>query len=450
MRNAICRNMIVLLFVALQLHNAAHGGEFKVGLARTTITPTSPLWLSGYGHRTAPAEGKVHDLWAKAVAFESSDSTRLVLVTLDLGSVNPQMTEAIAAEATRRFQLPRSNLILNCSHTHCAPEIAEERLVFHDLPDEEEAKIAQYIEELNGRLVDLVGEALANLQPAKISVSRSSAGFAFNRRHPSGVDPQGVVDRDVPVMKIADEAGALRAVLFGYACHNTTLNFQLYCGDYAGFAQEEIEAKHPGVQAMFVMGCGGDQNPQPRHGRMGLEHAKRHGRELADAVEAALDGAQQPVRGPLRVAFDVVELELELPASVNQLSADASKGRGDVGGRKAQYLLGLIERGEAIPTIERCPLHVARFGDDLLMIFLSGETVVDYSLRCKTEFAGPFVWAAGYCDDVFAYLPSRRVLLEGGYEGGGGIVHQLTPAPFTPNVEKQVMDCLRKLVQDVQ
>ena len=43
--------------------------DWKVGLAKTAITPSQPLWLSGYSSRTGPAEGKIHDLWAKAVAF---------------------------------------------------------------------------------------------------------------------------------------------------------------------------------------------------------------------------------------------------------------------------------------------------------------------------------------------------------------------------------------------
>lgn len=442
------RSALFAALACLCVSAAARGEDYKVGLARVMITPETPLWLSGYAHRTRPAEGKEHELWAKAAAFESADGARLVLVTLDLGSVNPQMTEAVAAAVESRFQLPRASLVFNCSHTHCAPEIAEERRIFHNLPEAEEAKLSAYIAETNAKLVELIGEALDDLQPAQIAVSRSEAKFAFNRRHPSGIDESGVTDREVPVMRIADAEGRLRAVLFGYACHNTTLSYQRYCGDYAGFAQYAVEEDHPGVQAMFVMGCGGDQNPQPRHGPAAVDHAKRHGRELADAVKSALANELQPVQGPLRVVYETATLDLEQPPGIEQLRRDAASSADSVVARKAKYLLDIVDRGEEIPRTESCPLHVARFGDDLLMIFISGETVVDYSLRCKADFAGPFVWVAGYCDDVFAYLPSRRVLLEGGYEGSGNIVHQLTPTSFTPNVEKQVMDCLTKLVSN--
>jgi neutral ceramidase len=423
--------------------------EWKVGLAKVAITPLQPTWLSGYSNRTQPAEGKVHELYAKCVAIEGADRTRLVLVTLDLGSVSPYMTGRVSEAAVKRFGLPRGNLVLNCSHTHCAPEVAAERRVFHNLSDAEEAKLAAYIEQLIGKLTELVGAALADLRPARLSVSRASASFAFNRRHPSGIDHEGVTDRETPVLRITDLDGQLRGVLFGYACHNTTLAFQQYCGDYAGFAQQELEERHPGVTALFVMGCGGDQNPQPRHGPMGLEHARRHGKELADAVETALASVGAELRGDLRVAYDVVSLDLEPLPAIEQLRHDAETGS-EHAQRKAAYLLGVIDKGGQVPLTQPCPLHVARIGSGLLMIFISGETVVDYSLACKQKYAGPFVWVAGYCDDVFAYLPSRRVLLEGGYEGRSGIVHQLTATPFLPGVEDRVMQGIARLVAEVQ
>ncbi len=214
------------LLLAIISPVAAAAEEWRVGLAKVTITPSEPTWLSGYSSRTQPAEGKVHDLYAKAVAIEGADRTRLVLVTLDLGSVSPYMTQRVSELAGKRFGLPRGSLVLNCSHTHCAPEVAAERRVFHNLSDQEEAKLAAYVEQLIGRLSDLIGAAIENLRPARLSVSSTSASFAFNRRHPSGIDQAGVTNRETPVLRVTDLDGKLRGGLFGYACHNTTLAFQ--------------------------------------------------------------------------------------------------------------------------------------------------------------------------------------------------------------------------------
>ena len=443
----------LLLFAPATL--PASDALLKVGVAKVVITPTEPTWLSGYGGRTKPAEGKVHDLYAKALAFEGSGGTRFVFVTLDLGSVSDaEITIPVAKAVESKFKLPRKSLVLNVSHTHCAPEVAVERPVFHSLTAPEEAKLAAYIrEQLNPKLIDLIGAALKDLAPATVTMSESSAGFASNRRLPkdgtfvNSQNPAGITDRSVPVLKFTDPTGkTLRAVLFGYACHNTTLSFQQYCGDYAGFAQEYVEAAHPGTVALFLMGCGGDQNPYPRHGPKGLEYCKQHGRELAEAVEKALTGTQSPVRGPLQVGYTVVTLELEPLPPTARLEAMA-KGPAGLAQRKAKYLLDQIAKQGKVELTQTCPLHAVRFGNDLLFIGISGETVLDYQLMCKKKFAGPKVLVAGYCDDVFAYLPSLRVLKEGGYEGREGIIHQLVPTPFAPNVEDRVMAGIREAVK---
>src|SRR6185369_11375212 len=89
----------------------------------------------------------------------------------------------------------------------------------------------------------------------------------------------------VPVLAVSNSDGKLRALLFGYACHNTVMAFSKWSGDYAGFAQISLEKSHTNVTAMFFMGCGGDQNPLPRRQ---LELAERYGNMLAAAVEEVL------------------------------------------------------------------------------------------------------------------------------------------------------------------
>lgn len=446
---------LATFFCALPLAVPVSAADWNAGVAKVVITPSQPVWLSGYSGRDHLPDGKVHDLYAKAAAFESSDGTRLVLVTCDLGSMDPAITAVVTREVEKSHGLPRESLVLNVSHTHCAPEIAAERSVFHDLAPEEDAKLGDYVrDELQPKLVQVIGQALDDLQPATISISQSSAMFAKNRRFPTADGyvnrpfEDGVTDHDVPVMQIKGQAGELRGVLFGYACHNTTLAFYKFCGDYAGFAQTDVETAHPGAIALFVMGCGGDQNPYPRHGERGLEYCREHGKELAAAVERALAGEQVQVHPPLQLASDVVSLELEPLPPIEKLEAQADGPPGHAR-RKARYLLDELQSSGGVELVQRCPLQAARFGDELLFLFFSGETVVDYSRKSKVEFAGPMVWVAGYCNDVFAYLPSLRVLQEGGYEGRTGIVHQLTPTPFATSVEERVMGGMRRLVDRV-
>ncbi|MEZ6045442.1 MAG: neutral/alkaline non-lysosomal ceramidase N-terminal domain-containing protein [Planctomycetaceae bacterium] len=391
----------------------ACAADWQAGFGKVVITPEQPVWLSGYSSRTKPAEGKVHDLYAKAVAFQSPEGTRFVLITTDLGSMSPEIYNHVLEQTKVKWQLSRESLVINASHTHCAPEICAERRVFHNLSDEAEADLARYIDEqLKPKLVQLVGKALEDLSNAKLSLSQSAAYFGKSRRFPTETGEfinqrydAGITDNTVPVMKITNDEGELRGVLFGYACHNTTLAFYQYCGDYAGFAQYNIEEKYPDATAMFVMGCGGDQNPYPRHGEKGLEYCQEHGRELADAVLTALQGPQLAIEGDLSIAATDVELELEPLPPLETLRKEAEGGNETIYSRKANYLLNELETKGNIELTQNCPLNVARFGDELLFVFVSGETVLDYARLCQFEFGGQMVWVAGYNNDVSRLPP---------------------------------------------
>lgn len=431
---------------ARNLNGAEPAPLWKAGVASVVVTPDESMWMAGYAARDKPSEGKVHDLHAKALAFEDDQSTRLVIVTLDLITVPRDVREWLQEQVGKRYQLPPEGLLLNASHTHCGPELRPNKVY---VPDERADQCMAYVDALQQKLLALIGNALDDLAPASLTYTHARAGFAMNRRTPTetGVRnhpyPDGPVDHDVPVLQVTDGEGKLKAILFGYACHSTTLSFYQFCGDYAGFAKRYVEEAHPGVTAFFMAGCGGDQNPYPRRE---LELCQNHGRALANAVETALQTYAKPVHGPLRTAIDNVVLQFAAPPSRTQLEKEAqSKNKWEK--RHAEILLKELEDSGKIHTTYSAPVQVVRFGNDLLLVALPGEVVVDYSLRLKSELAGPAVWVAGYCNDVFAYLPSLRVLKEGGYEGGEAMRYTSFPGPFEPTVEKLVVGKVHELAK---
>lgn len=379
---------------------------WKVGAASAKITPDRRLQMAGYAGRKEPAEGTEQDLFAKSLAIEDAEGNRLVFVTLDLIGVLAELRSGVEQQAREKYDLPPQALLMNASHTHCGPAYGRE-----DAKD--------YFATLQQTLVELVGQSLAALQPAELYYSHAHCSVAMNRRTPTEdgfrnhPNPDGPVDHRVPVLSARDAEGELIAVLFGYACHNTTMGFRRWLGDYAGYAQEYFEADHPGVTALFLMGCGGDQNPYPRSE---LKYARQHGRSLATAVEAALEvnqstlRHQQPLNGPLRCALETVDLEFTDP------------DRPDFA----------------------YPVQVIRFGDSLVMVALGNEVVVDYSLRLQRELAQPparEVWVAGYSNVYSGYVPSRRVLLEGGYEARS--------RPWKPSLEERIVGKVHELARKV-
>jgi len=437
-------SVIVLVWFCSLVASAA---EWKAGVARTDITPENPVWMAGYAARQHPAEGTVHPLWAKALVIEDQRGERVVIVTSDLIGFVREVSDRIGDRVQRKTGIERERIVLSVSHTHCGPVILGCADIAHHMKEEDVAVAAAYRQKLEDKVVDVIARACQAIQPAKLAYGQGHATFAKNRR---GVQSQefanseGPVDHIVPVLRVTGENDQPLAVLFGYACHNTTLggNFYQYNGDFAGFAQIEFEAKHPGVMAMFITGCGADANPQPR-GK--LELAEQHGKELAAAVDDALSKKLHPLKGPVAVAFERVDLPFVDPPTKEEL--DKRRGEGNVYQQRLTELLlkRFADRGE-IDNMYPYPVQIVRFGDDLSLVVLAGEVVVDYALRVRKEYEGQRMWIAGYCNEVFAYLPSERVLSEGGYEGGGAMVYFGWHGPFKPGMEERVMGLITKLL----
>jgi hypothetical protein len=420
--------------------------EWKVGLGRIKITPEQPVPLSGYAARTKPFEKVAADLYVKALVLEDRSGQRAVLVTSDLLGFPAAVAEPICERIEKKTGWKRQQILLNSSHSHAGPQLSTK---VKESDGGEAQRTVEYTRQLQDKVVEVVVSAASDLKPARLSWGGGVAHFVMNRREftPNGiilgVNPRGLADRTVPVLRVDDAEGKPRAVLFGAAVHGTTLggdNYQV-CGDYAGFAQAYVEDKHPQVQAMFMLGCAGDANPYPR-GTM--EMTRDHGRTLGEEVCRVLGTKLRPVNGPIQIAFTQADLPLQEGLSREQLQKLAADRRSPKTWGAAQ-MLSLLNKGDKLPTHYRCPLTVWQFGNDLTLVGLSGEVVVDYVTLLEKALGPNQLWIAGYCNDVFGYLPSARVLSEGGYEtrglysGGAGF--------FDPRAEQVVVETVRDLAR---
>jgi hypothetical protein len=427
--------------------------EFKAGVAARVITPTEPLWMAGYGNRTKPAEGTQHDLYVKALALEDSAGTVLVLVTSDLIGLPRQISDAVAAEVQRKAGLPRERLMLTASHTHCGPVLNGNLMDMYPIGADQKAAIVRYADRLTGLMVEAVLAALADRQPARLVIGSGTARFAMNRRQVTdkgiinGRNPDGPVDHDVPVLAVTGGDGKLLAAAFGYACHNTTLQYYQWCGDYAGFAQLALRAKHPEAEALFWTGCGADANPLPR-GK--VEQAEQYGKDLATAVDGALAGPMRPVSGTFVARYTAIPLAFDHVPTRAALQAE-TLDKNHTLGKRATRLLAMLDRGEPIPPeYPAYPVQVWRLGGGPMWVALGGEVVVDYGLRLKRELNGSRpVWVTGYANDVMAYIPSERVLKEGGYEGETSMIPYGQPSKWAPGLEAKIVGKVRELAKEV-
>jgi len=433
---------------------------WKAGTARAVITPEPGLWMAGFAARTNPAAGKSMDLWIKVLALEDAGGHRAVLLTSDLLGIPQNIYQHTCAALKEKFGLTPEQIILSASHTHCGPVLRNALYDVYPLDDRQRGLIEDFSAKLESQMVETIGRAFADLSPVTVAAGQGTTAFAVNRRNNAEPDAlklinagalKGPFDHAVPVLAVYQLDGNLKAVVCGYACHNTALAINEWSGDYCGYAQLALEKSHPGAQAMFFMGCGGDQNPLPRRE---FRLAERYGGMLASAVEEVLLAPPQALPPSLTTRMEMVNLHLGPSPSEGELK----KLEGDpnaVSRRWASRLLAQKQAGEAFIREYPYPLQAWKFGGRQLLLTLGGEPVVDYSLRFKKAF-GAQTWVAGYCNDVMTYIPSRRILQEDvpplsnprwGYEGCYAFtVYGLPAQRWADDVEDLISQAADRLV----
>ena len=406
----------------------------QVGAARVDLSPRAPVRLMGYAARAnSPAPTNVAQrLHARALAL-GDGAEACVVVTLDNCILPAGVSETIRRRLVTECGLDRDRIALTVTHTHSAPCLsgAAPNIFAQPIPAEDQAGIDAYTRFFIDSTVAAVREALVRRRPARLAWGQGRVDFARNRRTPGGP-----VDHAVPVLRATGADGTLVAVLTSYACHCTTLSgeFNASHGDWAGVAAESIEGEHPGAVGLVAIGCGADANPSPR-GTLAL--AEQHGRSLATEVERLIGLPLEPLQGAPTCRLEMLEIPFQPHFTRDQWRKRAEAG--GIVGFHAKRWLERLDRGEAPRPTLPYPVQTFSFSTNLGMVFLGGEVVVDYALRLKTELDPTRLWINGYANEVPGYIPSRRILKEGGYEAESSLWYYDRPQQFDPALEDRIV-----------
>ena len=419
---------------------------WKAGVASMIITPTESMWMAGYGSRDHSSEGKVNDLWIKALALQDVDGNQSVLVTMDLEEIPKIFSDRVKDQLKIKFRLSKAQIILNVSHTHSSP-VLENFGDIYPLDSIQIVRIKKYTGGLEDKIVALVNKALHSMEPVQLYSGNGVTRFQVNRRNNNEstlnlqTELKGPNDYTVPVIKVVDKSGKIIAIAFGYACHNTVLDGYKWSGDYAGFAQSELEKMYPGTTALFFQGCGGDQNPLPRRT---VALAQQYGQTLAFAVESVLKEGMRELSPHLYTSYREIKLPLATAPTKEELSKMAKEFSG-YQKRWATRQLNQLNKGESLMTSYPYPLQIWRLGDQTMMM-LGGEAVIEYAIQLKRIF-GQDLFVLGYSNDVMAYIPSTAIISEGGYEGASSVMTTDLPSTWASDIETVILSQMLRLAE---
>jgi len=420
---------------------AAEPGTYRAGVAKVDITPDHPVRLNGFGFRRDESEGVNQPIYARALAVDAGDGSPAVLLTVDVLGIPADIYDELAKRLAKAG-VKKERFAAAATHTHTAPMLtgANPTIFGTPIPKEHLASIDKYTPKFVDGLEAAALAALKDLKPATLSWGVGKVTFAMNRRKRK-VAP---TDHDLPVLVVKDEAGKVRAVYASYACHAVTLSHNKIGGDWPGYAARAIEDTFPDATALVAIGCGADQNPNSGVTGDKVDVAVAQGREVAAEVKRLAENFLAPITGPITAKAQTIEL----PLADHPTRAEWEKRAQDMGpvGHFARVTLAQIDRGEKLPTKVAYPVQTWAFGDSLAMVHLPGEVVVDYALRLKTELDGRRLWLTAYANNAPCYIPSERILKEGGYEGGGAMMYYMQPAPFAPGLEDKIVGAVKEQI----
>jgi len=449
-RNILFTIICLAIFPAVMysLERPITANTWKVGISKTNITPVGELWMAGYAARDKPTAEKRHDLWVKAMAVEDENGQLGVFVSMDVVGIPKYLLHKVYDKVSRTYGITKDQLLINGSHTHTGPQLYDPfRPKYSEkLKGELFDNVIQYSEKLVNDIVSTIGVAINSMESARIYSGQGMARIQVNRRN--NVESQimtatqlnGPNDFSVPVLKVENTKGKTIGILFSYACHATVLNDYKWSGDYPGFAQIELERMYPGATAMFFQGCGGDQNPLPRRT---AALAKQYGHTLALAVEGAMFGDLRELSPLLISKYKEIDLKLgELPTKEELHEIEKS------GAQHMQFwarlqLDRLKDNGKLIDSYSY-PIQVWKLGEQV-MVGLAGEVVIDYAINIK-RIIGQDAFVFGYCSEGnLSYMPSARVVEEGGYEGLTAQYYKGFPAAWSPGIEIDILKTVEEM-----
>lgn len=407
------------------------------------ITPRTPTPLASAPDPRRLSEGVSEPLEANvAVISDASMTSPIVLVTVDL--LYPGVALRSALESALA-EIPPSHIWIAASHTHRAP-------MSSTMKDGLGAFHASYVETIVSLLVPTVRRLLASaMEPVHgvvaerqlaHSVNRRRPGFRVSKRGPRrlmllGPNPSGPKDETATLLVFRSASGDVRCVIWNYACHPVGhFSAALVSAHYPHVVRQALRSRlgSDDIPVLFLQGFSGDTRPSataiaPRLRRwtrlllkgngfadMTRDEYKKWTEELADVVSSATAGGASLDDGDLKVAHRSVPLQ--------------------------QIVLGPSSTTDF-------EVRALRLGHSLTILGANAEVVSEYAIRLRQRSRSASIMLAGCLDDTYGYLPTARMVAEGGYEGGGFCASFGLEA-VNPDCEAVAMDAFLSALDDVE
>jgi len=466
MRNMSLLSMVVIVFISL-LNPIVRGGEaggqpWLVGYAEADITPApGQVQMSGFG-RERYAEGALAPLLTQVIVVRDRENNTGVIICADILDFERVMVEAIRRSIRYKHNILPENIILTASHTHWGPAVRFRMSYSLGAPN------VWYMGQLETRIIKSVDKAFENLSPAAIDYGWIDfREIGCNRRFPVNGkitwDPykEGSFDGHTPILRIKRSAKPQQLLVVGHACHPTSSGpIQKWSPDYPGAMRDYLADKLTDTKAVFVQGCGGDAkivHNDPETGKLVFsnhpEHARAAGEKLAAAVMKRLrKGRMISLEGKLACSLATGQISYGERWSREQIERQAYP-EPTKGGQRSTWQTWAARQLLAMPDYSqsfRYDVQVWKLGNKLMIFGMEGEICSPWGPMLREMAPTEHSMVIGYANSTSSYIPDKRIVQEGGYEGLTSQQAYFLPAPFTININDEIKQIVKRAINAVK
>lgn len=434
--------------------NAKTKSQWQIGFAQGDITPKpGRVMMTGYGHERH-AVGTIAPLRAQALALKPAMGQTLLLITADVLGFDRTSVEAIRHSIAQAHGLPAAAIMLAASHTHWGPS------TLYRMNLSVGGINTWYLGEFENAMIALAGKALESLSPGKVGYTHMKAQVGHNRRIVKdgkvagwGPSPDNHYDHHTPIFVIERDVMPKRIVLVSHACHPTaTGSVNKWSPDWPGAMRDWIEKKlGAGTAAMFAMGCGADAKTTYFDEQQKKfvfvadpKRSKKAGEKIGQEVVAHLRASTlEQLPGETGAGLGTGLITFGKGPDIKKVVEMANGPRNSCDTWWARQLLAYPDARKGI----KYEAQAWRFGDKLTLVGLESEVCsplgpLTRSLA-QTEQAAVF----GYVNTDECYIPSKKIVEEGGYEGNTSHRAYFLPAPFTTKAEAEFSAVVKKAIK---
>lgn len=475
---------------------SANPDRLLAGVGRVNIDPPLPADPQGFFKRAKSARMHGEALEIRALALGDHDSPVLI-ITADVLGIDQFFVDKIRAQISATTGVSAKAILLNSSHSHCALWLRREKVSgeFPDLTPGEQA----YFNRIPHDFATAALIAVDAMQPARAAGAVADAGtIAVNRRERTpdgriilGWNPDGFIDRDIPIVRIDRLDGEPIATVVSFGCHPISLgpDYEGTSADYVGPLRRRVEESRGGM-CLFLQGAGGDIMPlEALWGVGGAE--QRMGDHLAtEIVHAAAQSdparhdiqrldfslltpvslyrrviaAEQPEQD---VRFATADVDLPITATFpredllrefreKSLLLDEARQRPNSGeainsiAYHVKWLAGALQRIDSgqSPTSIPGEIWACRIGS-IAIIGAPGEIFSEIGHQVRTRSQFDLTLFAGYSQGVLGYIPTSAECAFGGYEPAVAYRGYHQPGPFTPETERILVESCLELLNEI-